>query len=145
MRRKIKKKRSFGMKHFDEDTILKFSLEILDDEEAQKVRNHLSECEICTAVFDDLENQNKLIASYNPKLKNLYVPISKKQNTYSVWFKRAAILLIGFLLGYYTSTILQPEQITVVEQNLVSKSPQNTSTNFTVCPFIDIYRVGLDL
>lgn len=126
------------MKHFDENTILKYLLEVLDENDSQSVKNHLSECDICLSILNDLKKQNELITSYNPKIENVYVPINKKNN-YPVWLKRAAILIIDFLLGYYTSTLLQPEQITIVEQFSVSKSLQVTSTNFTICPFIDIY------
>jgi len=142
---KIKGKRSFGMNHFDEDTILKFVLEVLDDDELKKVRDHLIDCEICNTKFNDIKKQNELIGSYNPDVENKFMPIYKKKNNYSVWIKRAAVLLMGFLLGYSASVILYPNQVVVVEQYLISKSPQAISTNFTECPNIDIYRNGLDL
>lgn len=133
------------MKHFDENTILKFSLEILDDDESQKVRNHLSECEICSVTLNSIEKQNKLITGYNPQIESVFVPINKLKINRSTWLKRAAILIIGFLLGYTTSFFFQPAKVLVVEQFSISKSPQVNSTVFSVCPNVDIYRGGIDL
>ena len=127
------------MKHIEEDTILKFLLELLDDEEYKIVNDHITECEICNTILNELKKQNELIASYNPEVQNSYIPVFKKKKHYSIWLKRAAVLLIGFLLGYSTSLLLQPEKVMVVEQYLITKSPQVVSSGFIECPSIDIY------
>jgi len=99
------------MKHFDEDTILKFVMELLSGEELINVTDHLKGCEICNNKLLSAKKQIELISSYKPEVENDNFPIYKKKNDYSVWLKRAAILLIGFLLGYLTSVILQPNQV----------------------------------
>lgn len=127
------------MKHIEEDTILKYLLEVLDDEELKRVRDHLTECEICNAKLNELKNQNELIASYNPEVNNSYIPFLKKKDNYSIWFKRVAVLLVGFILGYSTSVLLRPDKVIIVEQYLIVKSPQVVSADFIQCPNIDIY------
>ena len=133
------------MNHFDDEVILKYSLEILGADESQQVREHLKECEICSSIFNDIERQNNLIASYNPEIESMVIPINKTQHRYKMWLKRAAVLIIGFLLGYAASILFQPERVVIVEQLFISKSPQVTPANFSACPQIDIYQGVKDI
>ena len=133
------------MKHFDDDTILKFVLELLDDEESVNITEHLTKCEICTAKLRNLEKQNKLIASYNPTMQEREIQKRENKINCSVWLKRAAVLLLGFLLGYSTSIIFQQNQVVISGQQFITKSPTVGISNFTQCPNVDIYRIELVL
>lgn len=133
------------MRHFNEETIIKYSLEILDDDESKKVREHLNECEVCLATLKSIAKQNKLITGYNPQIESIFIPVSKLKSNNLTWLKRAAIIIVGFVLGYAVSIIFQPEKVVVVEQFSISKSPYNYSTTFSICPSVDIYRGRIDL
>ena len=54
------------MRHIDNDTLLKFVLELLDDQENQRIQLHLSQCERCKAALDNIRHQTDIIGSIVP-------------------------------------------------------------------------------
>jgi hypothetical protein len=128
------------MNHFEDDIILKFVLETLDDDKTAVIKKHLMECEICSAKFNKTKKQIEVISSYNSEVEDVYYPLPKRNNTFNVWLKRAAVLIIGFIGGYITSVLSQPDQITVVEQHLITKTPAVSVIHFNSCPNVDIWQ-----
>ena len=127
------------MNHYDEDTIIKYVLETLDNNEFALVNNHLEECEICNAKADKVKNEIEMISSFNANIEDIeYQPKLKSSHSY-VWLKRAAVLVIGFLTGYLTSTLTQPEQVNVVEQKLIPKTLGISALEFTSCSNTDVW------
>ena len=129
------------MKHFDENTLLKYQLDLMEEEELADVKNHLAFCETCKSKIDEIRAEIELISSYDPEIEDVYTPVNKKKNSYMVWIKRAAVLLIGFVTGYSTSVFFQPDQVVVVGQYLNTSKTNITFEEYTVCPSVDIYRV----
>lgn len=127
------------MNHFDDEIILKFVLEILDEEKAVIIENHLVECETCSAKLNDAKKQLQIIGSYNPRIEKFDYPLPKRNDTLYIWVKRAAILIIGFLAGYTTSVLSQPDQITVVAQQLITKTPAVPVSQLISCQKVDIW------
>lgn len=126
------------MKHFDEETILKFALGIPENEETWVIKNHISECELCSSKLDNIKDELKTIGSFDPKISNKHFLPAIKENELYIWMKIAAVLILGFLGGYFTSDYLQPVQVNVVAQKIIPKVPPSDSTDFIYCPDIDI-------
>jgi len=126
------------MNHFDEDILLKYSLDILDENKALSIKNHLAECDACTSQLNEAKKQLQVIGSFDPMIENNNFLVPKRNNALSVWLKRAAVLIIGFIAGYATSVLSQTDQVTVIAQNLITKSPTVSINDFTSCQKVDI-------
>lgn len=127
------------IQHFDEDTLLKYKLELLEHEELADVKNHLTICQTCKSKIDEITAEIDLMSSYDPEVEEVYSPVTKNRKNYSVWLKRAAVLLVGFVTGYSTSVYVQPDHVVVVGQYLNTAKANDVITDYTVCPSIDIY------
>ena len=127
------------MNHFDEETFLKYVLEILDENKTLSLKNHLAECNSCTSKFNETKKQLEVIGSFNPLIENNDFLVPKRNNVLSVWVKRAAVLIIGFIAGYATSFLSQPDRVTVIAQNLITKTPSVSITDFTSCQKVDVW------
>ena len=127
------------MKHIDEDRLLKFTLELLDKVDSEIVSEHLKECKTCSQKYEKIMNEVDLIGSFNPDIESNIIPIPRKNSTYSIWLTRAAVLLIGFLLGYSTSNMIQHKPVRIVAQTFIPKNSQIDSSKFIECPNVDIY------
>jgi len=128
------------MNHFDEDKLLKYALGLLVDNESFAIVEHLKKCKICSNKYDSIKEKMSLIGSYNPQLNDNYIPMPNVKKNFSVWLKSAAILLIGFLIGYSTSNITKQDQVIIVEQNFIPQNHLANSDEFITCTNIDIYE-----
>ena len=126
------------MNHFDEEILLKYSLEILNENKVLLIKNHLIECDACTSKLNEAKKQLQVIGSFDPMIENNNSLVPKRNNALSVWVKRAAVLIIGFIAGYATSVLSQTDQVTVIAQNLITKSPTVSINDFTSCQKVDI-------
>ncbi|MBL1213634.1 MAG: hypothetical protein D8M61_09840 [Ignavibacteriae bacterium] len=127
------------MKHIVEDTLLKYQLELLEGEELVNVKNHLTLCETCRLKLDKIKSELELISSYDPEVEDVHIPIAKKRRSSTLWLRRAAVLLVGFVSGYSTSLYLQPDQVVVVSQYLNTNKTNISFDDYTFCPSVDIY------
>jgi hypothetical protein len=125
------------MTHPDDDLLLKCILETLDTEEEKVIRNHLATCEICTQKVSKIRSDVVKLREFNPDVETEFIPLPAEDK--SSWFKAAAILIIGFIAGYFTSNYLHPEPVQVVEQLLISTSPKVTVTSFNPVAVVDAF------
>ena len=128
------------MCHFDRDTLYKYALELLNDSDSKFVDKHLLECERCKEKYHEVKNEFDLISSYNPELKVEIPQLPKKNDIGIVWLRRAAVLFIGFLLGYSTYSLMQSEKVEIVGQSFIPQISYLDSTEFVKCPNVDIYH-----
>lgn len=127
------------MKHPDENTLLKYVLELLESEEETLVKIHIEKCENCKEKYKQIKDGTNLLKGFDPEIEtgNMSLPV-KKEFIFSFWLKAAAILLIGFILGYYTAIQINSKEVNVVEQNLISKPFSNPANEFTPCEQVDL-------
>ena len=125
------------MIHADDNLLLKYVLEILNPEEEEVIRNHLASCEICTQKVSKIKSDVLKLKEFNPGVETKFIPLPAKDK--SNWLRAAAILIFGFICGYFTSNYLQPEPVQVVEQLLISTSPKVTVTSFNPVAVVDAF------
>jgi hypothetical protein len=122
------------MNHLDDDTLLKSQLRLLDDRNEMQVREHLSQCKKCSLRFNQVGNQIKAIGSFEPQIEAEVHPLPQRKSTIVIPLLRAAaFLILGFLAGYFTSELLHPSQVNVVEQHLITRSPVTSISGYTSC------------
>ena len=127
------------MTHPDADTLLKFALKTLDESDSSSVSAHLSVCEKCRVLqqkilgelarLEEVEIHTDVPAP--PGLpRRLRLPLAVSR-----W---AAVLAIGFLLGYMTAQLSDPVRPVVVQQRLIPTRAEVSSSGFVSCQAIDV-------
>ncbi len=125
-------------RHVSEETLLKMTLGLLDPKSELRVRHHLERCAACRDLRGEADRTVSLLQSVTPDLPaELPVPIVFRQ-TRQTWLRIAAMLLIGFGLGYLASESLRPSEIIVVPQQLLPRPPATRASGFVECEIIDL-------
>lgn len=126
--------------HPDDDTLLKYVLEILDDADDAATRDHVTRCGQCAARCRELSKPIDRITTVQFKIQEVAAPRfpRRKRSMSAVVIRAAAILAAGFLAGYLTAgwTALPPTLS--VPQHLEPESPATTLPHFTSCDQIDL-------
>jgi anti-sigma factor RsiW len=125
-------------RHVGEDMLLKLALGLLDVQADTRVHHHLEGCPTCRALLEDVERTLHQIKDVTPEV-SADVPLlpSVKRNRLS-WLRVAAMLAVGFGLGFLASESLRSPFMNVVPQQLVSKAPEWTGAGFVTCDEIDL-------
>ncbi len=127
------------MKHYDEDILLKLGLELLTNEEEKNIREHLSECEQCREIYNTIKGDINLIESFEPDAEPEVIPLPvKKKNIARQLLKVAAILVVGFFAGFFTSDLSNPEKVIVVKQSIIKRTVMESTGNFKTCEQVDL-------
>ena len=127
------------MKHYDEDILLKLGLELLTKEEEKNIREHLSECEQCRDTFSIIKGDINLIGSFEPDVEPKIIPLPvKKKNITRRLLKVAAILVVGFFVGFLSSDLSNPEKVIVVKQSIIKRTILESTGNFKTCELVDL-------
>jgi len=128
------------MMHPDKDKILSHSLNILEGNEAHEVEDHLSKCDECRTSYNTMINENKIIAGIEPDVDYPAISFPRKQSKFAdVFFKVAALLMIGFLLGYSTSRLSLQPCVNIIPHQEKSRIPQLSDSDYLHCEALDTY------
>jgi len=127
------------MIHINEDLLMKYELKLLDDKEENIIREHITTCDQCRKRFESIKSDIELIGSIEPDVIPELIPFPKKKLKISrQWIKAAAILIIGFFIGYLTANFAHPVKVNVVKQNLITKSIFYSGESFSMCEKVDL-------
>jgi hypothetical protein len=127
------------MNHLGKETLYKFVLETLDEKDSKLIAEHINGCELCSEKINAIEEEIKFISSYDIEAEVRIPELPHRKYFNSIWFQRAAVLILGFLIGYSASTLSDRKNVRIVEQNLIPKGILLDSAQFVECPNIDIY------
>jgi hypothetical protein len=127
------------MNHLNKESLYKFVLEILDEKDSKLIAEHINSCELCSEKTTRIKEEIKFIGSYDTEAEVKVPELPHRKYFNSRWFQRAAILILGFLIGYSASTLTERKNVRIVEQNLIPKGIVLESAQFVECPNIDIY------
>jgi predicted anti-sigma-YlaC factor YlaD len=126
------------MTHESEDTLLELALGLMNAASENRVRTHLQECPACRVLFNDVERTLSHIKNVTPDVSAGIPPLpSLMHNRYS-WLRVAAMLAVGFGLGFVTSESLRSPPITIVRQQIVPKPPELPEVGFVACDEVDL-------
>ena len=127
------------MNHINDDLILKYALETLDEKEVNFIENHFTDCDECRESLNEIQNEIDLICSFNPEMGETTFSIPKEKAKLNNWVKWVALLLIGFIAGYSTSSIIPKSRTTIVEQKLITHTPEISEIQFISCANVDLW------
>ncbi|MFC2150385.1 hypothetical protein ACFLQV_02660 [Calditrichota bacterium] len=128
------------MIHLTEDQLLKLSLETISESEANEFQTHLNNCEECTSIYEQIKYENALIETLNyAGLKPVNIPLRPTKKSFSsAIMKLAAILIIGFVSGYFTAKFVGLEPLVVSPGQIKSSSQISSYTGFYNCEPVDL-------
>jgi len=127
------------MTHLDEDTLLKFVLETLDEQDASLVREHLSGCQPCAHQEKKLRMEVRRLSGVEVHLEEVTPPgLPRRMRILAVATRAAAILAVGFLAGFLTAELTHPARVETVQQRLVPNRMMTPSSGYTPCRAVDV-------
>ena len=127
------------MIHFNEDLLMKYALELLDHKEENKIHEHITTCDECMKRYESIKGDIELIRGIEPAVKPEIFPLpGKKLKFAGQWIKAAAILIIGFFIGFLTANFTHPVRVNVVKQNLITKTILYPIESFSTCEKVDL-------
>ncbi len=127
------------MKHPDEDILLKNHLDLLDEGERSVLMTHLDSCALCRERSRTIRREIDVIGSIDPELvvPEIELPAAKRE-PWSVGIRVAAILLIGFFVGYGYSRFFTPPEYQVVPSYHNPSAPSLTIEEFSICESVNL-------
>jgi hypothetical protein len=132
------------MTHPDSDTLLKYTLRILDGPEESIVQNHLSTCEQCRVLQQDLQGEVKMLGGVNLHIGMPEPPRLPRRSRVSLAVSRlAAVLVLGFLMGYVTAQLSDRTISIPVQQRLIPVQLAVPSSAYIPCQAVDLKTMRL--
>jgi hypothetical protein len=127
------------MTHPDEDTLLKSVLGILEESEERQVQQHLAECPECQTRLEKLRKDTEIIGSLELETMAPEIPFPKPVRiNFMPVIKVAALLLIGFIVGFGSSNLSHREAVNVIPQRLQVNPPMEKAIQYSACEPIDL-------
>jgi hypothetical protein len=127
------------MTHPDADTLLRFVLQTLDDSDSSSVAEHMSACEECKELQQKLLGEVERLERIDFDI-NVPVPprLPRRSRLIPEVSRWAAVLAIGFLLGYLTAQLLDPVHPVPVQQRLIPTQAKVPSSGYISCQAVDV-------
>jgi hypothetical protein len=127
------------MKHPDDDTLLKSVLGIMDEQEKAALESHISQCEDCRERIDGIKKSTDIIGGLvlDTGVSDIRLPADHRVAFKSL-LKAAALILIGFAIGYGTSILAHRESVNVIPQQLQASPLKGTAVQYSSCEPVDL-------
>jgi predicted anti-sigma-YlaC factor YlaD len=130
------------MTHPNADTLLEFVLQTLEESDNSIVREHLSTCEQCRELQQMLEGEVKRLESIDMHFDVPSPPRLPRRSRLLMTVSRlAAVLAVGFLLGYVTAQLFDPVRPIPVQQRLIPTQVEVSSSGYIPCQAVDLKTI----
>jgi hypothetical protein len=127
------------MNHIDDDILMKIALGLLEQGEAASLHEHLHECDDCRTRLACIRRDMELIGSLEPKIDSPIIPLPRARCLrIAVLFKAAALLLVGFVVGYGASRLSDDHIVSIVPHRMYVSPPRHAYTDFSQCESVDM-------
>jgi predicted anti-sigma-YlaC factor YlaD len=103
------------MNHLNEDTLLQWALELLDDEQRRAAEDHIAQCGQCREQWNRVCSDLQAISGLQPAVA-LSVPVKSRSVRWfqSPLLRAAALILLGVSAAWITAREVLPRHIRVV-------------------------------
>jgi predicted anti-sigma-YlaC factor YlaD len=125
-------------RHVSEDTLLKLVLGLLHARSESRVHNHLKECAACRDLMEDVGRTVGQLREVDPEVTAELPALPSAGHYRSTWMRIAAMLAVGFGLGFLASESLRPPSVSVVRQQIIPKAPEPPPLGFVACDQVDL-------
>ena len=125
-------------RHVSEDAMLKLTLGLLNARSDSRVRNHLKKCPECRGLMEDVDRTLEQLKDVTPEVTADPPVLPSLRRGRSIWLRAAAILAVGFALGFLASESLRPPSFNVVRQQIDPRPRALPTVGFVVCDEVDL-------
>ncbi len=129
--------------HPEEDTLLQYVLETLDRSDAIETRTHLDNCSTCRDIEERLRSDVQDLAELPIPVEIPSVPYPARVRKSVPLLQAAALLLIGFALGVFSSRLSQPDRIAWLAAGTEPGLPVITAADQGICESENL-RIRID-
>jgi anti-sigma factor RsiW len=127
------------MNHPNGDTLLKYVLGTLDESETEAIRQHLSSCEECRNEERKIDGEVTRLSIVDIPLGTVEPPrLPRKTRRLVPVLKAAAVLAVGFFIGYATAELSNPVSPIPVQQRLIPSQVAVPSSGYVPVREVDI-------
>jgi anti-sigma factor RsiW len=127
------------MNHPNGDTLLKYVLGTLDESETEAVRQHLSSCEECSKEERKIDGEVRRLSSVDIPLETGEPPrLPRRPRGLVPVLKVAAVLAVGFSIGYATAELSNPAPPIPVQQRLIPSHVVVPSSGYVPVQEVDV-------
>ena len=126
------------MTHPNDDKLLEFVLETLEETDYLVVRAHLLECKQCRDLQQKLQNQVERLGSIDMHIDIPEPSSFPRTLRHAAAWKWAAVLAAGFLLGFLTAQLSDNAHPIPVPQRLIPIEAQTSSAGYVPCQALDL-------
>jgi anti-sigma factor RsiW len=125
-------------RHASQDTLLKFALDTLEPPAKTRVQAHLDGCSRCQKELADVQETMRTIECVNVEMPVEIPPLPTARPRSTFWMRAAAILFVGFLLGFVAAESRRSPTVAVVQQQILPRSPEIQTAEFISCEEVDL-------
>ncbi len=127
------------MTHPDGDVLLKYVLQTLDESDRQAVDQHLSLCRECRSLRERTQGEVERLGRIEFHIDVPAPPELPRGHwtAMAVW-RWAAVLGVGFILGYVTANLSESPPSIPVQQRLIPTRNAGDSSEFISCQAVDV-------
>ncbi len=134
------------MKHISDDDLLKYELELIDAQTTlNDLKCHLENCIECKTRLDRIRRAISSIGGIRAIGHSIDMPHAKHKPRQSYdLFKVAAVLIIGFILGYGASNWIHEECVIVTPSQFSPAPPVDSLLGLAASDATDIHYDPMD-
>jgi len=126
------------MKHISEDKLLEFALETCEVSERPAIEEHLNKCAECREMLDRIRGDIELIGGIKPKTGFVSQPIPVRRSILPGILRMAAVITIGFVLGYGSSSLTKSDPVCVSPSYERLSPPADSVAGYAIPDATDI-------
>jgi hypothetical protein len=127
------------MTHPNTDTLLKFVLQTLEEPDEPIVREHLAACDQCRELQQNMQREVQRLGRINLPIEIPVAPrLPRRLRVPMAVLRLAAVLAVGFLMGYATAQLSQPVSSVPVQQRLIPARVAEPSSGYIPCQAVDL-------
>lgn len=125
-------------RHISEDRLLELSLGLLEAEPESGTRLHLEACTECRARMQEVDRFLREIRDAAPEVQGTAPLFPSRMRDQYRWLRVAAMLAVGFSLGFLASESMRSPATSIVRQQIIPSPPEWSTTRFVSCEEIDL-------
>jgi hypothetical protein len=127
------------MTHPDADTLLKFVLQTLEESDEPIIREHLAACDQCRELQQNVQLEIQRLGRINLPIEMPAPPrLHGRLRVPTAVLRLAAVLAVGFLMGYATAQFSEPVSSVPVQQRLIPVRVAVPSSGYIPCQAVDL-------
>jgi anti-sigma factor RsiW len=112
-------------RHLDEDSLLRHSLGLLEQNAEAELMRHLEGCPACRGALSEVQRSIERMREVTPSVPVEIPPLPGVRPGRYRWLRMAAVFVVGIGTGVAVGDAVQTPAVTVVRQQIIPVSPSS--------------------